>query len=102
MAYPEGTIPTTDEVHPTPVYETVAMGLAGVVLWHLRDRFAPGVLFGLYLMIAGVERFLIEFIRRNDDVVAGLTLAQIIGLVMLGLGAAIVAARRRVPHPATA
>jgi phosphatidylglycerol:prolipoprotein diacylglycerol transferase len=102
MAYPDGTVPTTDEVHPTPVYETVAMGLAAVVLWHLRDRFAPGVVFGLYLMIAGVERFLIEFIRRNDDVVAGLTLAQVIGLAMLGLGAAIVAVRRGVPQPATA
>ena len=37
----------------------------------LRDRFAPGVLFGLYLVLAGLERLLVEFIRRNDDVVAG-------------------------------
>jgi phosphatidylglycerol:prolipoprotein diacylglycerol transferase len=102
MAYPDGTVPTTDEVHPTPVYETLAMGLAGVVLWRLRDRFPLGVLFGLYLMFAGVERFLVEFIRRNDDVVAGLTQAQLIALVLLGLGAAIVAVRRDVPHPATA
>ena len=102
MSYPDGTVPTTDEVHPTPVYETLAMGLAGVVLWRLRDRFAPGVLFGLYLMIAGIERFLVEFIRRNDKVVAGLTEAQLIALAMLGLGAAIVAVRRAVPHPATA
>ena len=29
MAYPEGTVPTADEVHPTPVYETLAMGIAG-------------------------------------------------------------------------
>ena len=28
MAYPDGTVPTTDEVHPTPVYETLAMGIA--------------------------------------------------------------------------
>ena len=102
MSYPDGTVPTTDEVHPTPVYETLAMGLAGAVLWRLRDRFAPGVLFGLYLMIAGVERFLIEFIRRNDEVVAGLTEAQLIALVLLGLGAAIVAVRHDVPHAATA
>jgi len=102
MSYPDGTVPTTDEVHPTPVYETLAMGLADIVLWRLRDRFPLGVLFGLYLMIAGIERFLIEFIRRNDDVVAGLTQAQLIGLVLLGLGAAIVAVRRDVPHPATA
>jgi phosphatidylglycerol---prolipoprotein diacylglyceryl transferase len=102
MSYPDGTVPTTDEVHPTPVYETLAMGLAGVVLWRLRDRFAPGVLFGLYLMIAGVERFLVEFIRRNDEVVAGLTQPQLIGLVLMGLGAAIVAVRRDVPRAATA
>jgi phosphatidylglycerol---prolipoprotein diacylglyceryl transferase len=102
MSYPEGTVPTTDEVHPTPVYETVAMGLAGAVLWRLRDRFAPGVLFGLYLMLAGIERFLVEFVRRNDEVVAGLTQPQLIGLVLIGLGGAIVAVRRDVPRAATA
>jgi phosphatidylglycerol---prolipoprotein diacylglyceryl transferase len=102
MSYPDGTVPTTDEVHPTPVYETLAMGLAAYVLWRLRDRFAPGVLFGIYLMVAGIERFLVEFIRRNDDVVAGLTQAQLISLVLLGVGAAIVAVRRDVPRAATA
>ena len=102
MSYPDGTVPTTDTVHPTPVYETLAMGLVGVVLWRLRGRFAPGVLFGLYLMLAGIERFLVEFIRRNEDVVAGLTQPQLIALGMLGLGAAIVVVRRDVPHPATA
>jgi phosphatidylglycerol---prolipoprotein diacylglyceryl transferase len=102
MSYPDGTVPTTDEVHPTPVYETLAMGLAAYVLWRLRDRFAPGVLFGIYLIVAGIERFLVEFIRRNDDVVAGLTQAQLISLVLLGVGAAIVAVRRDVPRAATA
>jgi phosphatidylglycerol---prolipoprotein diacylglyceryl transferase len=94
MAYPEGTVPTNDEVHPTPVYETLAMGLAAVVLWRLRDRFAPGVLFGLYLIVAGGERFLVEFIRRNDSVAAGLTLAQLVSIAMVAGGAALVVARR--------
>lgn len=102
MSYPDGTVPTTDEVHPTPVYETLAMGLAAYVLWRLRDRFAPGVLFGIYLIVAGIERFLVEFIRRNEDVVAGLTQAQLISLVLLGVGAAIVVVRRDVPRAATA
>ena len=102
MSYPDGTVPTTDTVHPTPVYETLAMGIVAAILWRLRDRFAPGVLFGLYLMFAGLERFLVEFIRRNDEVVAGLTQAQLISLVMLALGAAIVAVRHRVPRTATA
>jgi phosphatidylglycerol:prolipoprotein diacylglycerol transferase len=102
MAYPEGTVATTEEVHPTPVYETLAMGIAGLVLWRLRDRFAPGVLFGLYLVIAGTERFLVEFVRRNDDVAGGLTQAQLIALALLALGAGIVAVRRGAPRPATA
>ena len=43
MAYPDGTVPTTDEVHPTPVYETLAMGVAGLVLWQAaRPRGARG------------------------------------------------------------
>jgi phosphatidylglycerol:prolipoprotein diacylglycerol transferase len=102
MAYPEGTVPTQDTVHPTPVYETLVMGLATLVLWHLRDRFAPGVLFGLYLVIAGVERFLVELIRRNDSVVSGLTLAQLFSLALLALGSAIVVARRGAARPAAA
>ena len=53
MAYPKGTVPTTTEVHPTPVYETLAMGAVALVLWNLRDRVRPGMLFALYLVLAG-------------------------------------------------
>jgi phosphatidylglycerol---prolipoprotein diacylglyceryl transferase len=102
MAYPEGTVPTDEEVHPTPVYETLAMGLVAVVLWRLRDRFATGVLFGLYLILAGLERFLVEFIRRNDAVAAGLTLAQLVSIAMVAGGAALVLAKRGAARPATA
>jgi phosphatidylglycerol:prolipoprotein diacylglycerol transferase len=103
MAYPEGTVATDEEVHPTPVYETLATGLIALVLWRLRDRFAPGVLFGLYLILAGTERFLVEFIRRNDSVAAGLTLAQLVSIAMVAGGAALVLTRRRLTaRPATA
>jgi phosphatidylglycerol:prolipoprotein diacylglycerol transferase len=102
MAYPEGTVPTDETVHPTPVYDTLTMGLATLVLWHLRDRFAPGVLFGLYLIIAGAQRFLIELIRRNDSVVGGLTLAQLFSLALLALGSALLVSRRGAARPATA
>ena len=76
MAYPEGTVPTTEEVHPTPVYETLAMGLVTVLLWRWRHRWQPGTLFALWAMLAGVERFLVEFVRRNPDAVLGLTTAS--------------------------
>ena len=70
MSYPDGTVPTDQTVHPTPIYETLAMGLGAWLLWQLRDRFRTGVLFAIYLVYAGTERFLVEFLRRNDDVAA--------------------------------
>jgi phosphatidylglycerol---prolipoprotein diacylglyceryl transferase len=78
------------------------MGIAAVVLWRLRDRFAPGVLFGLYLILAGLERFLVEFIRRNDSVAAGLTLAQLVSIAMVAGGAALILSKRGAARPATA
>jgi phosphatidylglycerol---prolipoprotein diacylglyceryl transferase len=86
MPYPKGTVPTTEHVHPTPVYETLAMGTIALVLWQLRDRFRPGVLFALYLLLSGAERVLIEFIRRNDDLALGLTLPQWLSLAMMAAG----------------
>jgi phosphatidylglycerol---prolipoprotein diacylglyceryl transferase len=96
MSYPHGTVPTDRTVHPTPVYETLAMGLGAWILWQLRDRFRTGVLFALYLVYAGTERFLVEFIRRNADVAIGLTQAQLESLAMMAIGTVwIVVARRR-------
>jgi phosphatidylglycerol---prolipoprotein diacylglyceryl transferase len=94
MAYPHGTVPTDVPVHPTPVYETLSMGLVAVVLWQLRNRFRPGVLFAIYLVLAGVERLLVEFIRRNSNALVGLTLPQLISIVMIAAGGAWLVARR--------
>ena len=87
MSYPDGTVPTDEAVHPTPIYETLAMGLGAWVLWQLRDRFRVGVLFAIYLVYAGAERFLVEFLRRNDTSALGLTAAQLesLGVVAAGL-----------------
>jgi phosphatidylglycerol:prolipoprotein diacylglycerol transferase len=96
MSYPDGTVPTTEEVHPTPIYETLVMGLGAWILWRLRDRFRVGVLFAIYLVYAGAERFLVEFVRRNSDVALGLTAAQLESLGMLVAGAVwIYAVKRR-------
>jgi phosphatidylglycerol:prolipoprotein diacylglycerol transferase len=95
MAYPDGTVPTTAEVHPTPVYETLAMGLAAWLLWQWRDRLRPGLLFASYLVLAGLERFLVEFVRRNDEVLVGLTAAQLQSLVLMAAGGVWIALARR-------
>ena len=89
MGYPHGTVPTPPgvRVQPTPIYETVAMCLLAYFLWRIRDRVRPGVVFALYLLLSGLERFLVEFIRRNKEVVSGLTGPQLqsIALCVIGL-----------------
>jgi phosphatidylglycerol:prolipoprotein diacylglycerol transferase len=97
MAYPDGTVPTDVPVHPTPVYETLAMGTVAIVLWGLRDRFRPGALFALYLLLAGSERFLVEFLRRNEAVALGLTQAQWLSVAMILAGGIWFWARRGAP-----
>src|SRR6478735_3069248 len=87
MAYPHGTKPIDTPVQPTPIYETLVMGLVAYFLWRLRDRYRAGVLFCIYLILAGTERFLVEFIRRNDHVLLGLTQAQLISVAMIAAGA---------------
>ena len=102
MAYPDGTEPTTEEVHPVPIYETLATGLAAWWLWTLRDRLPAGGVFALYLLLAGIERFLVEFIRLNEPSFAGLTTAQIVSLPMIVGGAAWLLALRGRPSAAAA
>jgi phosphatidylglycerol:prolipoprotein diacylglycerol transferase len=88
MGYPHGTVPTPQgvRVHPTPIYETVTMCVLALALWHLRDRVRPGVVFALYLIGSGLERFLVEFIRRNSEVMAGLTGPQLESVVLMLAG----------------
>jgi len=85
-------------VHPTQLYE-VAMGLLMFwILWKLRDhKHAEGWLFGLYCMLAGLERFVVEFFRAKDDRFMGpLTLAQTIALAFAVGGLLWMQARRNV------
>jgi phosphatidylglycerol:prolipoprotein diacylglycerol transferase len=89
MGYPHGTVPTPPGVTvlPTPIYETFSMCLFAYLLWWLRDRVRPGVVFALYLLGSGLERFLIEFIRRNDEVLGGLTAPQLESIAVFVIGA---------------
>ncbi|MEM6395210.1 MAG: prolipoprotein diacylglyceryl transferase [Bacteroidota bacterium] len=89
-----------EAAYPTPFYETVMAFAIGAILWSLRKKLTPipGLLFGIYLIFNGIERFFIEFIRVNDtyDFAFGLTQAQIIaiGFVVGGIGMAVWARRR--------
>jgi len=103
MAYPNGTVPTTATVHPTPIYEVIVMGAFALLLWRWRNRWRPGTLIAIYLVGAGLERFLVEFLRRNPDAFLGLTQPQLVSVVMMLAGGAWLVLRRdAVRAPATA
>ena len=87
MSFPRGAPPTYQEVHPTQIYEAV-LGLSiFFVLSRLRLKSKPlGSVFSFYLIFAGMERFLIEFIRTNEKYMLGLSGAQVISLIMVTTG----------------
>ncbi len=100
VATPEGLDPTTVlAVHPTQLYEVALLTIAFMVLWRLRTRdWGTGWLFGLYLVFAGAERFLVEFVRAKDDRFFGpLTLAQVTSLALMVVGLIVVQSLRRRP-----
>ena len=85
-------------VHPTQLYEVVLGFVMFLILWRFRDhKHAEGWLFGLYCVLAGVERFLIEFVRAKDDRFFGpFTTAQGIAVLFV-IGGAIWMYVRRNP-----
>ncbi len=75
-------------VHPTQLYEFLLGFGIFLFLWHRRLKIKrSGELFFTYLVLAGSERFVIEFIRVNPKYLLGLTGAQIFGLIIISIGA---------------
>jgi phosphatidylglycerol:prolipoprotein diacylglycerol transferase len=97
VTLPPGTDPNTVlAVHPTQLYEvTMALIMFGI-LWRMRRHaHAEGWLMGVYLILAGIERFIVEFFRAKDDVLAiGITSAQLIAIFAVVLGAVVLYLRR--------
>jgi len=81
-----------DGVFPTSLYEAIVCFALFFVLWGLRRRLSrPGLLFCIYALFIGVERFLVEYIRITPrHVLLGLTLTQAqlisLGCIAIGLG----------------
>lgn len=70
-------------VHPTMLYSAIALLGVAALLWVLRRQTrVRGTLFGVYLVLTGVERFLVEFLRAKDDrFVWGFTTAQAVAVL---------------------
>ncbi len=98
---PAGTDPNAVlAVHPTQLYEVAIMLVAFAILWRLRTKDRPtGWLFGVYLVLAGVERFFVEIVRAKDDrLFWGLSLAQLTSVLLVIVGAALLARWREGPE----
>jgi phosphatidylglycerol:prolipoprotein diacylglycerol transferase len=81
-------VPTPDLVQPTPVYELLFSLAVFWVLWRLGRKALPvGWMTGLYLVLSGVGRFLVEFVRVNPRLYWGMSNAQVaaIGSVVAGV-----------------
>jgi phosphatidylglycerol---prolipoprotein diacylglyceryl transferase len=88
MSYPNGVVPTTERVHPAPIYEMLALLALFAYLWRRRLANPPaGDLIGRYLVATGVIRLSIEFVRRNPAWLLGLTTAQWMSIGSIAIGA---------------
>ena len=89
---------TVLSVYPTQLLEVLLGTVMFFILWRFRDhRHAEGWLFGFWAVLAGIERFLVEFLRAKDDRVVGpLTLAQVIAIAIALAGVWVMTARRDV------
>ena len=92
MSFPEGVPPTPEgvHVHPTQLYSVgSALVIFALLAWVIGPRFKrEGPLMFTYAVLAGIERFLVEFIRANQPMVWGLTQQQWIAIVMVVVGTA--------------
>jgi phosphatidylglycerol:prolipoprotein diacylglycerol transferase len=88
MAFPKGLPPTNERVHPTQIYEIILMGAVFIYLWRIRKKEMPtGWLFSIFLILAGFERFIVEFVRATTpSPIPHLSLAQLMSIVMVIIG----------------
>jgi phosphatidylglycerol---prolipoprotein diacylglyceryl transferase len=103
MSFPNGLVPTTQRVHPTPIYELLAALVIAWILWrrgHPSSKQNPrtlavGVITGEYLILSGLARFLVEFIRINPRIDWGMSNAQVASLGSIAAGVLLVVWARR-------
>jgi phosphatidylglycerol---prolipoprotein diacylglyceryl transferase len=86
-AYPNGIVPSTMTVYPTPLFEVIVSFIAfGILLNARKHNLQRGRIFSLFLIMSGLPRLLVEFIRLNPKSILGFSQAQIIGIIFICCG----------------
>ena len=87
IAFPRGLPPTTARVHPAQIYEAIFLAvLAWILIRWRRKGVADRTVLGRYFVMAGVFRFLLEFVRVNVRVAGPFTVAHGFALLVVVLG----------------
>lgn len=103
VAFPEGLPATTNPVHPTQLYEMLALlPLAWLLLRWRRQRRPDRFVLGSYLVAAGAVRFLIEFLRMRESLVGPFAIAHLLSLVAVASGVVLLATGRAHGEPLSA
>lgn len=117
IAFPEGAPPTTArslrafgvtvdpsipgdavlKVHPTQLYTAITfLVITAILVWISRNHYWRGRIWSLFLILLGIERFFVEFLRAKDDRFFGdFTLAQLISIVIIVIGVVLLLVRER-------
>ena len=91
---------TIMSVYPTQLLEVVLGFVMFLILWRLRRHaHRAGWLFGMYCLLAGIERFIVEFFRAKSDMVGPVTSAQIVALAVTAVGVLLLISRRSEIRP---
>src|SRR6185437_3247106 len=87
ISFPNGLVPTAQRVHPTPIYEFIVALLIAWYLWRRGSVENPlGEITGEYLVLTGIARFLVEFIRINPRIYLGMSNAQLASIASIIAG----------------
>jgi len=87
MAYPNGIVPVSVNVYPTPLFESFMSFVFLIILLKLRKKETKaGFIFFLYLIMNGAARFSVEFIRLNPIAAFGFTQAQLVAIIFIAIG----------------
>jgi phosphatidylglycerol:prolipoprotein diacylglycerol transferase len=85
---------TVMSVYPTQLFEVVLGLVMFVILWRLRRHtHRAGWLFGVYCVLAGTERFIVEFFRAKNDMIGPITSAQFVALGVAAAGVVLLTSR---------